>query len=436
MRKWLLLGLMCLLFLLPVSAVADDLALTPDGEGYNFSFRMPGQQFALLEYSTANQSGRLVLYGPDGTFSGRIDLSLSAGCKKLRVTTKTLTDVIDDDTSVSLSLPAAPAPEGRSSGKVQNLVLTETPDGFSYSFTAEGADYMVMACRSKEESQKMYIYPLDAAGTFAGQVTMPLTYARTLMTVQLLNSQGIVLKEGQVRKGYVPPAWPEGQPGRLSGVTVCIDPGHQENGDPVVEPVGPGLQGKTAGTSGMAQGCVTQRKESIVTLEIAYVLRDELLRQGAKVVMTRTQQMEFHTNIQRCAIAKVGGADIMLRLHCDTRESRTKRGISIFSPLNSTFARAVADPAEYRKMGELLINAMKRAVGYELTDKTGFVTLNDAYVGNNWAEMPCFLVEMGYLSNPQDDFQLSHPAYQQILAEGMAQGVYEIAVERDLIEAQ
>lgn len=436
MRKWVLLGLLCLLFVLPASALADDLVLLPDETGCSFSFRIPGQQFALLEYSTANQSGRLVLYAPDGIFTGKIDLSLSAGCKKLRVTTKTLAESISDEASIPLAMPAAPTPVGRSNGKVQNLVLSETPEGFSYSFTAEGANYMVMSCRSKEESYKMYIYALDEAGTFAGEVNMPLTYARTLMTVQLLNSQGIVLKEGQVRKGYAPPAWPEKQPGRLSGVTVCIDPGHQENGEPVMEPVGPGLEGKTAGTAGMAQGCVTQRKESIVTLEIAYVLRDELLRQGANVVMTRTQQMEFHTNIERCVIAKSGGADIMLRLHCDTRESRGKRGISIFAPLNSTYARAVADPAEYRKMGELLLNAMKRAVGYELVEKTGFVTLNDAYVGNNWAEMPCFLVEMGYMSNPQDDFQLSHPAYQQILAEGMAQGVYEIALERGLIDAE
>ena len=206
MRKWMLLGLLCLLFILPVSAQAADLTLTPDGEGYSFSFRIPGQQFALLEYSTANQSGRLVLYGPDGTFTGKIDLSLSGGCKKLKVTTKTLTDSIVDTTNVALSIPAAPAPEGRSNGRVQNFVLTETPDGFSYSFTAEGANYMVMSCRSKEESYKMYIYASDGAGTFAGEVNMPLTYARTLMTVQLLNAQGVVLKEGQVRKGYAPPA--------------------------------------------------------------------------------------------------------------------------------------------------------------------------------------------------------------------------------------
>ena len=81
-------------------------------------------------------------------------------------------------------------------------------------------------------------------------------------------------------------------------------------------------------------------------------------------------------------------------------------------------------------MGELLINAMKTRVGYPLDDKYGFVTLSDQFVGNNWAKMTCFLVEMGYMSTPREDYLLSSPVYQQWLAEGMAQGVYEIAVRR------
>ena len=68
--------------------------------------------------------------------------------------------------------------------------------------------------------------------------------------------------------------------------------------------------------------------------------------------------------------------------------------------------------------------------GYEPGEKTGFVTINDQFVGNNWAQMVCFLVEMGFLSNPEEDFLLSTPVYQQWLAEAMAQGVYEIALDR------
>ena len=50
--------------------------------------------------------------------------------------------------------------------------------------------------------------------------------------------------------------------------------------------------------------------------------------------------------------------------------------------------------------------------------------------------MPCFLIEMGYLSNVQDDLLLSAPEYQQMLAAGMAQGVYDMAVSRGLIKGE
>ena len=77
---------------------------------------------------------------------------------------------------------------------------------------------------------------------------------------------------------------------------------------------------------------------------------------------------------------------------------------------------------------------MKNAVGYPLEDKYGFVTLSDQFVGNNWAKMTCFLIEMGFMSTPREDYLLSCPVWQQWLAEGMAQGVYDIAVYRGWVE--
>lgn len=243
-------------------------------------------------------------------------------------------------------------------------------------------------------------------------------------------------KEATVRKGYQAPEAPQRQEGRLSGVTVCIDAGHQENGRFVNEPIGPGLSGSTSGKGGMAQGTKTNRRESIVCLEIGMLLRDELLRQGANVIMTREDQMTFHTNIERCEIAEAGGAQIMLRLHCNNSSNHSKRGIQVYGPLNSDYAKAVADADTYREMGQKLLDAMKTRVGMTLANSTGMVRLNDNYVGNNWAKMMCFLVEMGYLSNPAEEYLLVTPVYQQWLAEGMADGVYEIAVARGWVQAQ
>lgn len=426
--------MLCLLLLLPLGAQAQSLSLSPGECRVDFSFSC-AEDFALLTYESRQESGTLVIRGRDGHFSGQVALPLSGAGGLVKLTVQTLKKALLAQGETML--PAASdysAPRGVATASVGALSLTESGDGFCYSFSAPGAQYLLLRFRSRQQSGVLPVYPLDAQGRFAGEISLPLTYARGMVTVSVLSVSGKTLAEGQVRKGYAAPEAPAQETGRLTGVTVCIDPGHQENGRLVTEPLGPGLNGSTAGTAGMAQGVETLRKESIVTLEIGMALRDALLRQGASVVMTRESQDVFHTNQERCRIAKEGGADIMLRLHCDLREGdAAKRGISVYGPLNSAYAKAVAAPYAYRHMGQLLLDAMKKSVGYATEERTGRVTLSDQFVGNNWAEMPCFLVEMGFMSNPQEDLLLSAPAYQQLLAEGMAQGVYEIALYRGWI---
>ena len=216
---------------------------------------------------------------------------------------------------------------------------------------------------------------------------------------------------------------------------VCIDPGHQEKGKVVTEPRGPGLSGEVKGSLGMAQGDITLRREYIVTLEAAAILRDVLAGQGATVVLTRDTHEGYTSNLDRCAIAEEAGAHIMLRLHCNNSGKPKAQGILIYGPLSSEYAAAVTDRDTYKAMGTLLLNAMKDAVGYARKDTTGMAHLNNHYIGNNWAKMMCFLVEMGYMSNAAEDTKLATPEYQRILAEGMAQGVYEIAVQMGWINA-
>ena len=47
----------------------------------------------------------------------------------------------------------------------------------------------------------------------------------------------------------------------------------------------------------------------------------------------------------------------------------------------------------------------------------------DTYTGLNWSTVPCILVEMGYMSNPEEDVKLNDPDYQQKLVEGMVDGI-------------
>ena len=431
----------CILFLLilmllpaPLSArSATILHITPYEKGFSYRYTLSQSPFTILFYSTATESGRLVLYAEDGRYAGDVSLPLSAAGGYLRVWVEDLRQI--KQAEIRQTLPQAKdyqAPAGDHYARVKNLSLTETVQGFAYSFSAPDCDYLNLYYRNKQESGILPIYP-DENGDFSGEIILPMTYARTLTTVQVQSGNKTVLAEGNLRKGYEMPPAPAAQPGRLSGLTICIDPGHQENGQALREPLGPGLEGSTAGTVGMAQGRVTLRREFIITMEVAVMLRDELLRQGAQVIMTRQEPYSFLSNLDRCAIAAQGNADIMLRLHCDTRDNINKQGLSVWSPRNSDYAKAVADAKTYEQMAHIFLDTMKDCLGYEKKDSTGIYHVNDQFVGNNWAQMICFLIEMGFLSNPEEDVKLSTPEYQQMLAEAMAQAVYEVAVFQELI---
>lgn len=435
MRKLVLILLTVLCCCLPCGALAaTELSVTPYEMGFDYDITTT-EQWLVLIWDSANEDGRQTLYSEDGNFSGSVELPYAAAGGKYTVSVQSLKQTTLVKKTVTIPQKADYVkPSGKSNVKVTDMVLTETPTGFKYSFTAAGSDYMLLYFRSKQQNATFPVYPVDEDGHYEGEIFAPLTYARTLFTVQVRNGSGNSKKEATVRKGYQAPEAAEQKEGRLSGVVVCIDPGHQENGRFVTEPIGPGLSGSTAGKGGMAQGKVTLRRESIVALETSMILRDLLLAEGATVVMTREVEDIFHTNIERCDIAEAAGAHIMLRIHCNNSSNANKQGIGIYAPLNSDYAKAVADSKTYRALAQAFLDEMKKAVGYEVSSKTGDVTLNDSYVGNNWAKMVCFLVEMGYMSNVTEDLKLATPEYQTMLSEGMVEGIYQVALMRGWIE--
>ena len=106
-------------------------------------------------------------------------------------------------------------------------------------------------------------------------------------------------------------------PGRLEGLIIGIDPGHQEKGNSEKEAIAPGSKEKKAKVSSGTQGVSTRVPEYIVNLDVSLMLRDALEAEGAQVIMTRETNDVDISNQERAIMMNEVGADLVLRIHCN-----------------------------------------------------------------------------------------------------------------------
>ena len=200
---------------------------------------------------------------------------------------------------------------------------------------------------------------------------------------------------------------------RLYGLRIGIDPGHQEHANSEKEPVAPNSSETKAKVSSGTAGVSTGIAEYITDLEVALKLREALEAQGCEVYMTRETNDVNISNLERAEMMNELGVDLVLRLHCDGATDKSANGIGMF------VRKTGEKQEESEAAATVLLEAMSEATGA----KARGVFLRDTYTMNNGSIVPCILVEMGYMSNPDEDEKLNDPAYQDLLVQGMVEGI-------------
>ena len=201
--------------------------------------------------------------------------------------------------------------------------------------------------------------------------------------------------------------------GRLAGLIIGIDPGHQAHQNKEKEAVAPGSKEKKAKVSSGTSGAATHIDEYVVNLEVGLKLRDALEALDAQVVMTRETHDVNISNQERAAMMNEANADLVLRIHCNGSTDHKARGTGLY--VRKTGARK----DECYAAAKVLLNEMCAATGAKKRD----VYRTDTYTMNNWCTVPCILVEMGFMSNYEEDKKLCSPEYQDLLVEGMVNGI-------------
>jgi N-acetylmuramoyl-L-alanine amidase len=221
--------------------------------------------------------------------------------------------------------------------------------------------------------------------------------------------------------------------------TVVLDPGHG------------GSETGAEDKGGLA--------EKDVTLSISRRLRSLLQdRLGLRVILTRDGDRN-PSHDERTAIANNNKADVFVSIHADASPSREARGSSVYflSYGSSEASMAGTSRSAARSSGgdsdsslDFILWHMAQAshlsqssrlaeiVQEELLAATGSDRVNRGIKQNTFrvlkgATMPAVLVEVGFISNPEEEQLLGSDAYQERVSEALYRGILRF---KDLYDVQ
>ena len=198
---------------------------------------------------------------------------------------------------------------------------------------------------------------------------------------------------------------------------VIIDPGHQQKADTTMEPDGPGSSTTKYRDSGGTYGQTTKKYEYQLNLEISLLLRTELQLRGYEVFLTRETNDVNLGNIDRAAFASDHNGEALIRIHANGSTDTSATGaMSICQTPNNPYQNLYT---ESRLLSDCLLDCYVASTGL----KKEYVWETDTMAGNNWSTVSTTILEMGYMTNPSDDTNMSDPEFQKLMASGIADGV-------------
>ncbi|MBQ3911592.1 MAG: N-acetylmuramoyl-L-alanine amidase [Lachnospiraceae bacterium] len=200
--------------------------------------------------------------------------------------------------------------------------------------------------------------------------------------------------------------------------TVVIDAAHQSTNVSEKEPIGPGAtQTKVKVTSG-AEGKATDTPEYKMTLEVSLMLRDELVKRGYGVYMIRETNDVSISDAERARLANING-EIVLHIHGNADENEGIKGIMAFCPSddNEFVSKQLAEKCKTLCLA--ILSEMEAETGAKNWGAIG----HNGLTALNWTNIPAAHVELGYLSNAEEDRLLQTAEYREKLVRGIADGI-------------